>query len=252
MAGTLKAFLERSLIDADARKEQESLRWLLERFFPENPGSRFVSVTDLKKMAPTSLDSGVTRQRLQEAAANLLSEYAHTQPYAPGFVPGNDEYFSLSDMFELLSGALAQFSRTGSLPDTVQLTNVYGPLEVTPETGINEGEFSVESISRAAAGLWDTLRNQTWAPVPANTVPTWVTVDGSRVNAIQFLILMAESCLDPTPGKKMKVERSVMISRVAAAYPRRIFMEDLGNAWTVKPAVLRLRVPPPVPHPAPR
>jgi hypothetical protein len=66
---------------------------------------------------------------------------------------------------------------------------------------------------------------------------------------------MAEAYLDPTPGKKMKVERTIMISPLAGVYPRRILQDDIGNTWTVKPAVLHLppapprTAPPPPPNP---
>lgn len=253
MPATLKSFLEKGFVDDAYRKEGETLRWLLERFLPENPGSRFISIADLKKMAPSPLDTDVSRARLRLAATDLLSQYATSKPNVPGFARGEDEYFSLSDMFALLSGALAEFRKTGTLPDKVRLTNVYGPLQITTDPGINDGAFSVESVSQAASGLADLFRDQTWKPVPVNVVPAFVTVDGTRINAVQFLVAMAEAYLDPTPGKKVKVERSLMVSPVTGIYPRRIAMDDTGNTWTVKPAVLHLprvlMVPPPPPLP---
>ena len=111
-----------------------------------------------------------------------------------------------------------------------------------------------EHVARAAASLSDGLRDQTWKPVPANTVPTWVTVDGIRVNAFQFLVLMAGAYLDPMPGKKLKIARSLMISHLSGVYPQRLAMQDFGTGWTLKPAILRLpkALPIPVPIPAAR
>jgi hypothetical protein len=123
--------------------------------------------------------------------------------------------------------------------------------------GPDTGEFSVEAICRAAAGLSEALRERTWKTVPVNTVPEWVNVEGVRVNAAQFLSLMAQAFLDPTPLRKIKLERALPISPAAGAYPRRIAIEDMGMGWTLKPAILHL--PPvapgaerPPPPPVPR
>jgi hypothetical protein len=74
--------------------------------------------------------------------------------------------------------------------------------------------------------------------MPKNAVPTILRVDGTAVNAAQFLRLMAEALVDPAPDAKLKVRMTYMISGPASVFPRTRGLGDVGAAWTMKPAPL--------------
>lgn len=238
MAVNLKAFLTRGDVDAASQKELTTMRWLLGEFLKDNPGSRFVSVADLRKLIADPRGGEVGHDQLQAAASNLLQQFDDGRN-VPNFAAAANGYFSLADLFQLLTSALAEFSRTGSLPASVKLGNLYGPLRVETAAGLG-GELTVASIARAAAELHVKISNEAWKPVPDNATPQWVTVESTRVNEAQFLRLMAEAYLDPTPSKTLKIKPSVPVSHAGGIFPRHVSQQDQGGIWTFRPAVLRL------------
>jgi hypothetical protein len=219
-------------------REEALIKWLVEGYFPGNPGSRFVSATELRRMAKTSVAAAVSRGTLAAAADDLLGQWARTGNYPPTFARAGNEYFSLADMFQMLASALAGWQRAGVLPESVRLAHIYGPLEMTEEEGPREGTVTVSSVTRVAAELAGKLNNQEWKPLPDNIIPTWVTVDGVRLNAAQFLRLMAEALASPQPDARLKVRNSYMFSAVGEGFPRTRPRSDIGAAWTIKPARL--------------
>jgi hypothetical protein len=48
--------------------------------------------------------------------------------------------------------------------------------------------------------------------MPDNMIPTWLEIDGIRINGAQFLKLMFESLLAPAPGTRIKVQMTNMLS----------------------------------------
>lgn len=232
------AVRSREEIDAAYAREEAALKWLAEQFFPENPGSRFVSSADLKRMTPSSLGSQVPREKLQQATADLLKRWNIVGNHPPMFAYVDGEYFSLADMFQMLANALAEFQRTGSLPEAVRLTHVYGPLDMTTEQGPSQGSVTVASIATGCAQLSDALKDQAWKPVPANMIPGWVRVDGIRLNAAQFMRLMAEAFLSPSPAAKLAVRTCQMFTELGYGLPNPRRSSETGATWTLKPARL--------------
>jgi hypothetical protein len=145
-------------------------------------------------------------------------------------------------MFQMLASALTQLRRSGSLPATVKLSNVFGPADMTANPGPAAGEFTVESVVRAAAAISDRLNDDSWKPIPANTIPSRVDVAGTVLSPGQFLELMADAYTDPTPARKMKINiHMLMNSNVGGAFPHHAPTQDMGSTWTLKPAFIPQR-----------
>jgi hypothetical protein len=232
------AVRSREQIDEAYAREEAAIDWLSREFFAANPGSRFVSVSDLRRMAARDAGAVVSQEAIVEAAAHLLAEWKTLGASPPGFVRSGDEHFSLAELFLVLAGALAERHRTGVLPFSVTLTPIYGPLETNDEQGPADLVVTAGAIDRACAPLIERLRDTGWKPVPANSVPGLVTIDGGRVNAAQFLRLMATALPAASPDSPVKVESASMFSTLGTVFPRTRSRLEMGATWTLKPARL--------------
>ena len=217
------------------RAEEAVVGWLIDEFMRENPGSRFLSDSALMQLAKTSQESPVPAGKLREAVSNLFDQWQTNGNYPPTFASARGEYFSLADMFQMLVTAIAEYSRTGALPASAPLLPVYGPFEMTDEQGPAATTIPRSALIRACATLAPSLADQAWKPVPTNRIPGWVTVDGHRYNAAQFLRAMAETYLSPS-GPDLKMATSQMWSAAATILPSTRRRYEAGSAWTVKPA----------------
>jgi hypothetical protein len=142
-----------------------------------------------------------------------------------------------------LTDALAEMNRTGRLPDTVHVDQVYGPLAMLMGHGPNTGDVKVSSIAKVCAGLTASLHDDSGYPMPKNTVPTLVDVDGTKVNSAQFLRLMSQALQDPSPETVLHVRMTYMLTGAAHVFPKARNLEDVGATWTFKPAPLNLAEP---------
>ena len=234
-------------------KEEGVLRWVVSTFMKDNPGSQFVSPGDLKKLTINSVGAEISAQDLQAAAEDLVNSSRQIAQLMPNFAFTGREYFSLADMFQMLTTAFAhRDASSGAMPAKVRLTNVYGPLDFTSETGPASGEVSVEDIAAAARSISDGLNDDAWKPVPSNAVPTWLTVGGTRITGSQFLNLMAQAYLNPAPGAQYKLVRLGFFSTLGVMHPRHLPSRDFGNSWTFKPAFLNPELLPGLPQSASR
>ena len=231
------AVRSREQIDDAYAREEAAIRWLSEEFFAANPGSRFVSVSDLRGMAARGIASSVSRATIADAASNLLLEWKKLGA-PPAFVRGGDEYFSLAETFLLLTSALAARHRAGALPLSVNLAPIYGPLETSDEPGAAGQVLTAGAVDAACAALIERLRDTRWKPVPDNSVPHLVSIGDTRVNAAQFLRLMATALPASSPDARVRIEPASMFSTVGETFPRTRSRLEMGATWTLKPARL--------------
>lgn len=229
----------RSSLDVESAygKQDEFLRWLFRDAFPANSGSRCVSSSALKQMAHPPSGFSVTVASLSAALTRMLARWGNdTFPPANLLVDGH--YLSLADMFQVMTDALAEFNKTGQLPQSVKVIDVYGPVRVVTGHGPNTGEVTVAAVARACAALEGALHDTSPDPVPQNAIPTMVSVDGLEVNSAQFLRLMAAALVSPSPEAKLQVRMTYMFAGPAALIPKSRPLTDLGGSWTIKPAQL--------------
>ncbi len=235
MPNAIPSMLGMNDITPKYQAEEATMKWLLEEFLPANPGSRFVSATELKRMAVTPLNTEISRKEMAGAVDDLLASYERMGASPPNWARSGDSFFSLADMFSMLVQSLAKQN-----PETVRLTELYGPLLFLEGTGPVSGEVSVGAVRRAAGELAPKLADTAWKPVPSNVTPVEIAVDGLKLNAAQFLGLMAQAWRSKSPDEKLRVLPRYMHSAAAELYPHHIAREDMGNMWTCRPARLRL------------
>jgi hypothetical protein len=230
-------------IDAGYAADDAVMNYLVSEFFPKNPGSGFVSNTDLKQMTPAGWGYDLPVASLQQAVNEKLKAWGdHNAPPANLFVDGH--YLSDADMFEVMADTLAQKGRhSGKLPVTVKVARVYGPIRTGPDQQPPvTGEVTVADVEKACAGMLPALHDDSWSALPHNAIPSQVTLNGITINPAQFLRLMAEAFGAPSPETKLRIKPMGMFWGREAIFYRRRSLKDMGTAWTYKPA--------PVGHPS--
>ena len=122
------------------------------RFIQQQPGVTFVTATDLMQLyADRAATRSFTRDDLRAMAAAVQQEIT--------FQRGDGFTLSAADVFGLLTGAMAEFVRTNTIPDAIRLTAMLGPTRpfVQSSGGAPSSRFAWEAFARAvtdAAAFW--------------------------------------------------------------------------------------------------
>lgn len=209
------------------RGEEAVLRWLMEEFFPANPGSRFVSCKALRNSAVSRTLSTVPAEGIEQAVGDLLARWKQST-HPPEFAQAKGMYYSLTDLFILLAKQCR-----GETPG--RIGQAYGPMEIADDHGPNEGEVEVSAVVTAGAALADRFAGSEWARLPRNSVPVHVNAGGVKLNASQFLKLMAMA-QKAGSGGRLPVRLCDMTSTITLGYPTSRPTTECGQTWTVKPA----------------
>jgi hypothetical protein len=220
-------------------KEDAVLKWLVEDFFPADPGSHAVSSKDLMQMALPSTGFSISVASLRGALADFLKAAGNNTVLPTNlFVDGH--YLSLANTFQVLTDALADFSRTGNLPESVKVVQVYGPVRLLTGHGPNVGEVSVASVVRVCTQIDAALHDDSPGKFPKNAIPVFLKVDGIDMNPVQFLRLMALALMAPSlsPEAKLPVRMLYSFTGTLISYPKSRPITDCGFGWTLKPAPL--------------
>lgn len=235
----LPADARRSPADVDGThaKEDETLKWLITEYVPASAGNRIVSNSDLRRMTPASFGFTVTTEDLRAALKKVFADLGSAN-YLPPYFQVGGRYLSVAETFQVLTDALAEMNRTGKLPEKVHVDRVYGPLGMAMGHGPNIGDVKFASITKTCADMDARLHDDSGYPMPKNTIPPMLTVDGIKMNAAQFLRLMAQALQDPSPEKTLQVRMDYMLTGAAQVFPKARNLEDVGATWTFKPAPL--------------
>jgi hypothetical protein len=227
-------------VNAAWSKEDGLLKWLTEDFFPNNSGSQFVSGSGLSKMAGPSTGFTVSTESLRNELADALKKLGNdTHPF--DFVRVDGHYLSLAELFQVLTDELAEFHKTGKLPQSVQAVKVYGPFRLVTGHGPNVGEVTAGDIESLCADIAGPLHDGTSVGVPTNSIPPLLKLDGMEVNPAQMLRLMALALANPAPETKIPVRMLYMLGEVGTILPKTRILYDVGFVWTVKPAPLAIQ-----------
>jgi hypothetical protein len=234
------ALLATAGVETAYAKEDALLQWLVEDFLPADPGSRMISSTALMQMAEPPTGFSISITGLQTALADYLKA-AGNNTILPPIFRADGHFLSLANMFQVMTDALADFSRTGKLPESVKVVQVYGPVRLLTGHGPNAGEVSVASLARVCAQIDPGLHDETPGKIPKNAIPVSLIVDGIEMNPAQFLRLMALALAASSPEAKLQVRMLYPYTGVVISYPKtRVLMDD-GFGWTLKPATLETR-----------
>jgi hypothetical protein len=235
----ITALVQQGDVEAGYQRDEATLKWLLQEFLPANPGSRFLSVRELAQMA-APLDEQVTASQVRELAADFIERYRQSPQSPPNFVRSGSQFFSLAEAFNVMVQSLAGAGKQGgSLPVSVALTPMYGPLTIPNTMGPTAGTATVAEVIQAASAMAPKLRHTEWKRVPDNAVPITVLAGKEEVDAAQFLLLMAQACLDPSPDRILHFNAMTLSTQAGFMFPKNTIMTEQSNSWTFKPAPLR-------------
>jgi hypothetical protein len=235
----MKPLVDQNEVEQGYKKDEATLKWLLEEFLPANPGSRFITMHELAAMSAPA-PSEVTAVDLGKLASDLDGQYFKLPMTAPDFGRAGNNFFTLAESFNLFAQALAHLQKAGSLPKSVTLTPQYGPLYLPNDMGTNSGSIPVSEVIKTAAQIAPVLTKAAWKRVPENSVPSIIEIGSLHLNAAQFLRLMAQAYLDPSPSRILKFNAVTLSTRSGFMFPKNTLMTDQSNSWTLKPAPLLL------------
>jgi hypothetical protein len=220
-------------------QEDAVLDWLAGSFFPANAGSRFVSIRQLKQQAESNAGGPVSRAELSEAASTLLRQTEADNGTLPMFVPTGTRYLSLADMFGLLTAALADAGAAGAWPASSQVPRLFGPMEIAETQPAAGARVPIAALMRHCAAQRGILASGAWTPVPSNSVPSTVSIDGVRLTAGQLLRAMAEAYVAPAGAADVPIKWTSGNSMLGERFPPTRALSERGAIWTVKPASIR-------------
>jgi hypothetical protein len=224
-------------VDAAYAKEEALLKWTVEELLPANPGSRMIGSKELTQIAEPSTGFSVSVASLRTALSAYTAAWTGDTVPAP-YLRVDDHYLSLADMFQVMADALAGMSRTGTLPRTVRVVRVWGPMNMPLDSGKPGPAVTVKSLASVCATITDRLHTDTGSPIPSNSIPSHVTIEAHDVNAAQFLHLMAEALVNPAADAQINIKTASMVWGGPAIYMRTRPIEDMGATWTMKPALI--------------
>jgi hypothetical protein len=226
-------------VDAAFANDESTLKWLVSDFFRANPGSRFVSNAELRDSTPPSTGFSVSTESLRTAVGEMLNKWGR-DTYPPPYLQVDHQFLSLADLFQVMTDEFADYNRTGKMPSSVKVVQVYGPLKTILAHGPNVGEVTLADVARTCAELQPALHQNEASPVPKNHIPSGVKVGGIDVNAAQFLRLMAGALVAPSADTKLEVRMTYLLPGQAWLMPKTRPLTDMGEAWTIKPAPLEV------------
>ena len=215
------------------------------RFMKAQPGVRFVTATDLKRVyADRAIGRDFSQDELRRIAAGVQAEIT--------FQTSADHALSAADEFALLTTAVSGFAARG-LPFTATLTHLDGPARIyTAPTG---GE-------RAASVAWEPFARSVLDAAAfcrqAHRVPDEIWVGTDSVSPADYLAMLATvvdavSQSGRAPAQVRRVTGRFTVDRYIAEdspalwgwviFPEgfhapRIMELARLQAWTLKPAIL--------------
>jgi hypothetical protein len=221
--------------------QEALLKWAAGEFFPAEPGSRIIASGDLVRMASPGNGYSVSMKGLRASLDEYMKAWG-TNTYGPAFFKTEGHYLSRAELFQVMADALAEFDRTGKIPDSVQVDQVYGPVRVLTGHGPNAGEVSVAALAHICTGIAPALHDKSAASVPKNTIPIGISVEGAMLNPAQFLRLMALALQNTSAEAKLNIRMTYQFTGPDELIPKSRALMDDGFAWTLKPAPLERAV----------
>ena len=221
-------------------KEDALLKWLTEDYFRNNAGSRFVSNSDLSKMAGPGTGFSISVDALRSELTDALKKVGN-DTHIFNYLRVDGHYLSLAEVFQVETDALVEYRRTGKLPQSVKTAKVYGPFRLVTGHGPNASELTAGEIEAACESVAGALHDDTANPssgVPRNSILPLLKIAGMDINPAQMIRLMALALANPAPETKLPVRMAYMMGEAGAVVPKTRPLFDTGFVWTLKPAPL--------------
>ncbi|GAB4270420.1 MAG: hypothetical protein Kow0080_14860 [Candidatus Promineifilaceae bacterium] len=163
----------------------QTLDYLLDEVLPANPGSRFVNSADVVNLVAPPDYWNVSPAQLDVMSRWALLNWTNRPP---DWVSDGTDFYSLRDLFSLLTLALGEGAATGD--GLWQLPTAYGPLSpVDAGTAVTLSRDEIITIAQQLAPNF--APGQPWQVTPnAMVQPTYPTSAGD-ITAAQLLYGMA-------------------------------------------------------------
>ncbi len=221
------------------QKTLQTLDYLLDEVLPAHPGSRFVNSADIIQMVAPPDYWDITPAQLDVMARWVLLNWTNRPP---DWVSDGVDFYSLRDLFALLTLALGDGPTTGD--GLWQLPTAYGPLSpVDASATVTLSRKEIVDLARQLAPNF--APNQPWQVTPnAMVQPTYSTSAGD-ITAAQLLYGMAVVYAADAAGTPVNAVTLPATQAMPVTYDllRQIGCLNTcsGTAWSFKPA--RIRVP---------
>ncbi|TAE29983.1 MAG: T9SS C-terminal target domain-containing protein [Candidatus Kapaibacterium sp.] len=219
----------------------------LMQYIGSHPNIRTMTMQSLVQTLSDDRERGITREQCRNLASQissgvmttLLGMTIYRMPTKNFFtIPQTTEYFSLADAYYALQRSLADYARTGRLPESLNLRDLVPPLG----NGAGLGASSTLTFADVlqAARQQDSLltlqisRNQYGGRMPSN-----VSIGGRLLNPVEYFALLARA-YQSADGSSATASASISAQQIpvpAALTP------PVGDApsqngpsnWAVKP-----------------
>jgi hypothetical protein len=233
------ARLSSAEVNANYAKEDASLKWLTEDYLPANAGSHFVASSDFEHMTPPANGYSISVPALQTALSDWLRTWG-INTFPPNYLLADGHYLSMAEAFQVMTDSLAEFDRTGKLPQSVKVVRVYGPIGLQPGHGPNNGVLSMARIAKECSTIAPALHDETADPMPHNSIPPGFVIDKIPMTSAQFLRMMAQAIVNPVPDAQLNLKMTYMFTGVSQLMPKTRSITDAGATWTFKPAPIEV------------
>jgi len=157
--------------------------------FIANKDVRFIVSDDLCRFLPPQ-ESLIKREQVIKAAEYLLLNWKFDRfaVRPPFYVDLDFVCLSLCDVFQALTYSLAYYHEHGSLPKEVKVRDILGPVDSIPlpMRRAIRGSVDGKSITETATMVSQRIIDR---------IPSTIEINGSPLNAAEFLYLMAQEIL---------------------------------------------------------
>ncbi len=144
--GTMKPLLGERDVELGYKNEEAVMNWLLQEYLPANPGSRFLSIRDLVKIAGPELPSEVTWDQIRTLASDFEARFKPYPTRLVDYLHAGDRYFSDAEAFALMAESLAAAEKSGSPAPSIKPLPVYGPISVPNDMGPVKGTVTAREV----------------------------------------------------------------------------------------------------------
>jgi hypothetical protein len=172
-------------IDHNYANIETNLVWIAGTYLAENPGSQFVSPSELRDMTTTESWETVQEAELDAASRWLVENWSDVPP---DYAFDGTEYYSLRDVYGVLAMGTSLYPPVdGAWP----IVTWFGPEGDTPSAG--NVTVDVDDLRDAAGKVLNTIisRDDGWTERPAQLVAGTITVGDVTLNQAQMLYAMA-------------------------------------------------------------
>lgn len=164
------------------RSFENFIKYIVEKFIPRNPGSKFVTPEELLEMVVRYKERTLRKEEVRKAAIFIFQNWVGRPPT---YVELDGDFLSLVEVFQVLTQSLAYYHNNGSLPESVKIDeDVIGPIGNLEEYNVLERQKVLSGDDVLATASSINIDNQ--IPYKIHLEP-----NGLEVNAAEFLLTMA-------------------------------------------------------------